>query len=107
MKRIQALPVSMAITSTASRRVLETKEEAAKAVSSVLKNTEKQFELVDFDKYNRTARLRSKHYQQYFVLSYHDTTKSADWLVYHYFMNQRCDVEKSVFSFRNIECGTN
>ncbi len=76
-KEIHASPFSMGMSSTASRSVLETKEVAAKAVSSVLKNTETHFELDNFHKYNRTARLRFKHYQQCFVLCYRNTKISA------------------------------
>ncbi len=76
-KGTHASPVSMDMSSTASSSMLETKEVAAKAVSSVLKITETHFELDNVHKYNRTARFRFKHYQQCFVLCYRNTKISA------------------------------
>ncbi len=67
----------MAIASIGSRRMVETKMKAEKVVSSMLKNTETHFELVDLYKYNKTDRLQSKLYQQYFFLCYRNTKNSG------------------------------
>ena len=95
------------MSSNISRRILETKDDASNVVSRILKKEDTQFELVDFAKYNKTARLRSEHYHHFFVLCYQNSTRSAGWVVCRYDLNRSCEVEKSVFSFRSVQGGTN
>ena len=91
---------------TGGRRLLETREEAVTIVQKLLTNEKCSFCLVNFETYNKVARLRSKHYHHYYVLCHENTTQSAGWLVCRYVRHGSCQIDKSVFSFRTIQGGT-
>ena len=91
---------------SSSRRLLESREEAVSVVQAILKKQESVYELVDFETFNKTARLRSKHYRLYFLLCLKNTTRSSGWLVCRYLVNGGYQPDKLVFSFSTIQGGT-
>ncbi len=97
---------SIEMVSSRFRRLLEFREEAVSVVQAILKKQESVYELVDFETFNKTARLRSKHYRPYFVLCFKNTRRSSVWLVCRYLMNGKWHPNKSVFSFSIIQGGT-
>ncbi len=46
------------MSTSSSKKFLDTREEAVKTVPEVLNKTENNFELVNFNKFNKTERLR-------------------------------------------------
>ncbi len=94
---------SIEMSSSSSRRLLESKEEAVSVVQAILKQQKSIYELVDFETFNKTARLRSQHYRPYFVLCFKNATRSSGWLVCPCLMKGGCQSDKSVSSFSTIQ----
>ena len=63
--------------SRGSRQLLETKEEARSAIARILKGDNSRFQVVPFEKFNTVAKLRSRHYNGYFVICHTNTLRSA------------------------------
>ena len=85
---------------------LETKDSACAAVQRILNNRDSRFEVVPFENYNKTTKLRSQHYNGYFVLCHSNTLRSAGWLICRYVKNGGCCLERALFSFKTIQGGT-
>ena len=82
-----ALKYHSQMTTSTSRQLLETKEDACSTVQKILHGEAARFEMVPFYKYNRIARLRSPHYNSYHVLCHSNTTRSAGWIACGYILN--------------------
>ena len=104
--RVTSCNESIEMSSSSSLRLLESREEAVSVAQAILKKQESVYELVDFETFNKTARLRSKHYRPYFVLCFKNTTRSSGWLFCRYLMNGGCQSDNSIFSFSIIQSGT-
>ena len=63
-----AIMSSSSATNPRSEELLETREDAVHAVQRILAGNESRFEMVFFQKYNPVSKLRSQHYNGYFVI---------------------------------------
>ena len=91
------------MTTSTSRQLLETREDACSTVQKILHGEAARFEMIPFDKYNRIARLRSPHFNSYSVLCHSSTTRSAGWLVCRYILNGGCQLEKGLYAFKIVQ----
>ena len=94
------------MSSSRSRQILATKEEAIVVVRRVLNGDDTRFDLVPFETYNKNAKLRSEHYNGFFIVCYANSLRSAGWLVCRYAKNGRCPVEKALQCFKTVQGGT-
>ena len=97
---------SIEMISSSSRQLTESREETVSAVQAILKKQESVYEIVDFETFNKTYRLRSKHYSPYSVVCFKNTTRWSVWCGCLYLMNGGCQPDKSVFSISTILVNT-
>ena len=93
-------------TTRASRQLLETREQAIIVVKELIRGNSTRFELVPFEKYNTIAKLRSQHYNGYFVVCHVNTLRSAGWLVCRYAKNGDCPLDRAIQIFKTVQGGT-
>ena len=89
-----------------SRQILESRYDACTAVRQILKGNHTRFEMVDFEQYNRIAKLRSRHYASYYVRCHANSLRSAWWLLCRYAKNGGRKLEKALYSFKTVQGGT-
>ena len=75
--RVPLLNKSIEMSSSSSKRLLESMAEVLPAVLAILKKQEKDYTLADFKSYKKTADLRSRHNRSSFVLYFKNTTTSS------------------------------
>ena len=66
------------------RQILESRDDACASVRQILKGNQTRFEMVDFEWYNRIAKLRTRHYASYYVLCHANWLRYIGWLPYRY-----------------------
>ena len=76
--------------------LLEAREDSVVAVQRMLVTNESRFEIVSFQKYNAVAKLRSLHYDGYFVICHIKSLRSTGWLLCLYALNAGCTLEKEL-----------
>ena len=77
-----------------SQQILESREDVYAAVHQILKGNHTRFEILDFERSNRIAKLRSQHYASYFILCHENSLRSAGWLICRYAKNDCCPLQK-------------
>ena len=75
-----------------SQQIIESRDDVCAAVRPVLKEITRIFQMVDFERHNRIAKLRSRHYVNYYVLCHANLLRSAGWLLCHYAKNGGCQL---------------
>ncbi len=81
-----------------NRQLLETKDQAIPVANRLLNGTDSCFELVELEKFNAVAKLRSQHYKNYHVLCYANALRSAGWLFCNFAKSGTCALKKHYLS---------
>ena len=89
-----------------SRQILESRDDACAAARQILRENHTRFEMIDFERYSRIAKLRWRHCASYYVLYHANSLRSAEWLLYCYAKNGGCPSEKALNSFQKVHGGT-
>ena len=93
-------------TTTGSRQLLETREQAIIVVKELIRGNSTWFELVPFEKCSTVAKLRSQDYNGYFVVCHVNTLRSPGWFICRYAKNGGCPLYRAIQSFKTIQVGT-